>query len=87
MGRLTYEEPGLVPAVVAALREFIREDEIIIWRCPFRWHRYEAGKEHVIPNAYESHSLRHVCDDRSWTLVHDFEHIGIVKPRAEENDL
>lgn len=87
-GILTYERPGLVLAVVAALGDFVGENEWLIWREPFRWKRWSTGEEGaqvptVIRNAYESYGLKRVCEDNRWSIVHDFGHVAVVRAKGE----
>lgn len=90
---LTYELWGLMAPVISAVSGFTTEpDQFVIWREPFRWKRHLLEGESpdftgdhlgrrvcVISNAYEGMSARSVCELTDWELVHDFNHVAIVK--------
>lgn len=72
---LTYEWIPLVQSVVDSLRPFLAEGERIIWRAPFRWHDDNG----VLSNHYESMTLKYLAEDFRYEIVHNFEHVGVVK--------
>lgn len=92
----TYERTTDMAAVIAAVKQFCGPDEFVIWRAPFRW-QYEPHLESealdyvadahgrrvsVLSNAYEGMCAARVCEDRGWELVHDFNHVAVVKGKS-----
>lgn len=74
----TYENEPLMQAVKAAIEPHLEGDEMLIWRGAFRW-RNENG---MLPNHYECQDARYLCETFGYELVHDFNHVAIVRCTA-----
>lgn len=74
---LTYEWRPLIDSVVESVRPFLKDGEKIIWRAPFRWHDDNG----VLSNHYEGMSLKYLAEDFGYEIVHNFEHVGVVKAK------
>ncbi len=71
----TYQLYGVMDALKDALRPLVRPGEMLMWRDAFRW----KNDEGVLPNHYECFSLEGLCIDHGYEVVHDFNHVAIVK--------
>ena len=62
--------------------------QFIIYRSPYRWKILDAidkplvDSGTVINHGYEYIPLVHIAEMNDWMVVHDFNHFGIVQPRA-----
>ena len=74
----TYQYYGVMDALKDALRPNLREGEMLIWRDAFRW----KNDDGVLPNHYEMFDLHQLCDDFGYELVHDFNHVAVVRSNA-----
>ena len=72
----SHENKALMEALKAALLPFVGPGEWLIWRAPFRWHN-ESG---ALANHFECLSLDDLCGEFGYEVVHDFQHLAIVKP-------
>lgn len=66
--------------VADQLRPYVKENQKVIWREAFRWHD-DCG---VLPNHYDSFSLRHLCADFGYDFDEEFNlnHAAIVTKLA-----
>lgn len=71
-----YENDAIMQAVVDVLLPTLQPGEMIIRRGAFRW-RGPGGA--FLSNHYECQSLAYLCEDHGYTLVHDLNHIGVVR--------
>jgi hypothetical protein len=75
--RATHEETAMMDGLKAALRPFLKPGETLIWRAPFRWHD-DSG---VRSNHYECQSLDELRETFGFEIVHDFQHVAVIKER------
>jgi hypothetical protein len=79
---LTYERTKAIAAIVLACEQFLEPGEKVIWRAPFRW----MDRNGVLPNCYESFGVAGVCEQTGLELVHDYNHVAVVRPRELSHD-
>lgn len=75
--RATHEETVMMDTLKAALRQFVKPGETLIWRAPFRWHD-DRG---VRSNHYECQSLDDLSETFGFEIVHDFQHVAVIRER------
>ncbi|MEA3128223.1 MAG: hypothetical protein QOF46_18 [Paraburkholderia sp.] len=75
--RATHEEKAMMDTLKAALRPFLKPGETLIWPAPFRWHD-DSG---VRSNHYECQSLDELRQTFGFEIVHDFQHVAVIKER------
>ena len=74
---LTYQNYDVFNPIIKHLGSVCKEGEFVVWRNAFRW----MTQDGVISNAYEMFSLTSIARDNNWDIIHNFNHVGIVKAR------
>ena len=74
----TYQYYDVMNALKDALREHLKDGDMLIWRDAFRW----KNDDGVLSNHYECMSLSALCDDFGYEVVHDFQHVAVVRSSA-----
>lgn len=78
--RASYEHRDLMDVLKLSLRSKVRPGEMLIWREAFRW----KNDEGALPNHYEMKSLDELCEEFRYEVVHDFNHVAVVRRRRDE---
>lgn len=80
----TYQRYDAMKLVREAARLLKREGDMIIYRDAFRWKN--DSTDAVLPNHYESFSLRGLAEDFHYEVIHDFHHVAVVRSKSEQAD-
>ena len=72
---MIYQNVNIRKALINELEKVLYENEKIIWRDAFRWH----DKDGVLSNHYEGQSIQLLCEDFNYKLVHNFNHVAVIK--------
>lgn len=75
----TYQRYDAMDLVRQAARLIKEGDEMVIYRDAFRW-KNDADNS-VLPNHYEMYSVTHLAREFGYDVIHDFQHVAIVKER------
>lgn len=74
----TYQEYDVMHMVREAARSLKGEGERVIYRDAFRWKN--DADDSVLPNHYEMFSLKGLAAEFGFEVIHDFNHVAVVKP-------
>lgn len=77
-GQPTHQRGDAMKLVREAARLLAEPGQRVIYRDAFRWHDDATGD--VLPNHYESFSLRGLAAEFEFEVVHDFNHVAVVTP-------
>jgi hypothetical protein len=76
----TYQHYAAMKLVREAARLIAKPGERVIYRDAFRWKRDETDA--VMPNHYEMFSLAGLAADNGYEIVHDFNHVAVIRDSA-----
>ena len=79
MQLLTYEDKELMQRMRAALRLQLNPGEMLIYRDAFRWK--DDRNDWVLPSHYECNSIESLASEFEYDIVHNFNHLAIVRQR------
>lgn len=74
----TYQRGDAMKLVREAARLLAEPGQRVIYRDAFRWK--DDATDAVLPNHYESFSLRGLAAEFGFEVIHDFNHVAVVKP-------
>lgn len=74
----TYQEYDAMRLVREAARRLKGEGERVIYRDAFRWKN--DADDSVLSNHYEMFSLKGLAAEFEFEVIHDFNHVAVVKP-------
>ena len=72
---MIYQNVNIRNALIKELEKILEKDEKIIWRDCFRWH----DKDGVLSNHYEGHSIQYLCEEFNHELIHNFNHVAVIR--------
>ncbi len=79
LGVPTYQHVCAMAKVREAARFLARADEQVIYRDAFRWKDDATG--HVLSNHFESQSIESLAREHGYEIVHDFNHVAVVRQK------
>lgn len=71
----TYQHYDVMKTLVDSLRPHLGDGEKIIWRDAFRW----KDDQGVLSNHYEACSIEYLCEEFGYELIHNFNHVAVVR--------
>jgi hypothetical protein len=74
----TYQRYDAMKRIREAARLLARPGDRVIYRDAFRWK--DDATDSVLPNHYESFSLRGLAAEFGFEVRHDFNHVAVVCP-------
>lgn len=75
----TYQNYDAMKLVREAAAKLAEPGDLVLYRDAFRWHDHKDGM--VMSNHYESQSLRYLAETFDYEIIHDFNHVGVVRRR------
>lgn len=78
----TYQHYPVMAVVRAAAGLLKREGEKVIYRDAFRWK--DDADDSVLSNHYEQYPLSYLADTFGYEIVHDFNHVAVIRNRTDE---
>lgn len=73
----TYQRYDAMKLVREAARMLRRDGEKVIYRDAFRWK--DDSDDRVLCNHYEMFCLESIANDFGYEIVHDFNHVAVIK--------
>lgn len=73
----TYQRYDAMKLVREAARLLVEPGQKVIYRDAFRWH--DDSDEMVLSNHYESQSLEYLAEEWGYEILHDFNHVAVVR--------
>lgn len=75
----TYQHGDAMALVRQGARLLAKPGDTVMYRDAFRWKDDATG--HVIPNHYESFSIRGLAAEFDYEVLHDFNHVAVVRAK------
>lgn len=76
----TYQHYEAMKLVREAARMLAEPGDRVIYRDAFRWK--DDATDAVLPNHYEMFDLPGMAIDHNFVVVHDFCHVGVIRPAS-----